>query len=107
MSLAFQLTPRGQSRDVTPDLTTLRGEVDDDPDLKAKEADTVDQEDMLGRDVNIAAMYLREMKKVPLLTREKEVELAKRIQLGERKMHILLIDSGKGPATRWSESWTN
>jgi len=91
MSLAFQLTPWGQSRDVTPDLTTLRGEVDDDPDLKAKEADTVDQQDMLSRDMNIAAMYLREMKKVPLLTREKEVELAKRIQLGERKMHILLL----------------
>jgi RNA polymerase primary sigma factor len=97
MSLAFQLTPWGQSRHVTPDLTTLRGEVDDDPDLKAKEADTVDQEDMLDRDMNIVAMYLREMNKVPLLTREKEIELAKCIRLGEQKIRILLL--------RFSAAW--
>jgi RNA polymerase primary sigma factor len=89
--LAFQLTPWEQSGDLTTELTTFRGEVDDDPNLKTEEVGAADHEDILERDMNIAAMYLREMNKLPLLTREIEVELAKRIWLGERKMHFLLL----------------
>ncbi len=65
--------------------------MDGDPNLKAEEVGTADQEDMLDRDMNIAAMYLKEMNKVPLLTREEEIELAKRIRLGEQKIRILLL----------------
>ena len=88
--MAFGLTPWGPSRE-SRELTTSREKIDDDPHLKGEEADTAKQEHVLDRDMNIAAMYLREMNKVPLLTREREVALAKRIQLGERKIRILLL----------------
>ncbi len=85
--MAFDLTPWEPSRE----MITSREEVDDDPHPKGEEADAAKQEDVLDRDMNIAAMYLREMRKLPLLTREKEIELAKRIRLGERKILTLLL----------------
>jgi len=84
--------------DLTPwvafgELITIQEEANEDPYLPDEEADTAEKEDKLGRDMNIAGAYFREVSKVPLLTREREIELAKRIQLGERKIHMLLRKS--------------
>ncbi|NIS61815.1 MAG: sigma-70 family RNA polymerase sigma factor [Proteobacteria bacterium] len=86
--MAFGLTPWEPSRG----MTIQREEVDEDPSLQSTKADTAGQEEVLDRDMNIAAMYLKEMSKLPLLTREREVALAKRIQVGERKIHKLLLE---------------
>jgi RNA polymerase primary sigma factor len=72
------------------ELTTLREERDHDPYLTGEEADIGDPNDVAERDINITGMYFKEMSKLPLLKREREIELARRIQLGERKMHLLL-----------------
>jgi len=80
-------------------LTTFPEEAGNDPYSTNKEFKEVDQKDGLKRDGNIAAMYLKEMNKVPLLTREEEIELAKRIRLGEQKIRILLLRS----STAWGE----
>jgi hypothetical protein len=89
MAMAFQLTPWGISRDLTGEPTSFRGEGDDDPYRKGEKVDKTDQKDTVDRDTNIATMYLREMNRVPLLKREREIELARRVQLGERKIHLL------------------
>ena len=92
MARAFDLTPWV----AFGELTTLREEMVDDPSLAGEEANTPDQEDMPDRDTNIAGIYFREVSKLPLLTREREVELAKRIQLGDRKIHLLLRECSTG-----------
>jgi RNA polymerase primary sigma factor len=75
------------------ELTALREEADEDPYLANEEAEKPDHEDVAEPDANIAGIYFREVSKVPLLTRKKEIELAKRIQLGEKKIHLLLRES--------------
>ena len=84
--MAFDLAPWMPLEE----LTALREEVDHDPYLTGEEADMGDQNDVAERDINITGIYFREMSKLPLLKREREIELARRIQLGERKMHLLL-----------------
>ena len=86
ISTAFDLTPWI----AFAELATSEEGADEDPYLADEEAETPDSEDMLNRDTNIAGIYFKEVSKVPLLTREREVELAKRIQMGERKIHMLL-----------------
>ena len=66
---------------------------DEDPYVASEEAETPDSEDKPDRNTNIAGIYFREVSKIPLLTRKKEIELAKRIQLGERRIHTLLRES--------------
>jgi len=86
MATASDLTPWVAFRE----LITLQEEADEDPYLADEKADTDEQEDTPERAINIAGIYFREVSKVPLLTREMEIELATRIQLGERKIHMLL-----------------
>ncbi len=42
-------------------------------------------------DENIAGVYLKEMVKIPLLTRAREIELGERIQLGEQRLTTLIL----------------
>jgi RNA polymerase primary sigma factor len=94
VATAFDLTPWM----AYADQATFQEEIDEDPYLTGEEADTDNQEDMSKdtpeempyQDTNIAGVYFREVSKVPLLTREREVELAKRIQDGQRKIYALL-----------------
>lgn len=85
--MAFELAPWRPLEE----LTTFPEKGGEGSYLTGEEDEKGGQEDMLDRDVNIAAIYLREMNKIPLLTRQREVELAKRIQLSERKIRILLL----------------
>ena len=81
--------------DLTPwvafgELITLQEEANEDTYPAGEEVNADEKEDTLDRDINIAGIYFKEVSKVPLLKREREIELAKRIQLGERKIHMLL-----------------
>lgn len=49
-----------------------------------------------GRTIDPVRMYLRKMGQVPLLTREGEVEIAKRIELGQNEMLNILLSSSIG-----------
>ena len=48
-------------------------------------------EELLDHGLNIAGTYFKEMNRVPLLGREREIELAKRIRLGESKVRRILL----------------
>jgi len=50
--------------------------------------ETPDQRDC---DINIASVYLKEMNRVPLLSRKREIEVAKRIQQSEQKIRHLIL----------------
>lgn len=73
------------------ELTTFSEEMNDDPYLTDDKAETACQKGTVDRDMNIAAIYFREMNRFPLLTKEKEIELARQIQHGERTVRFLLL----------------
>jgi RNA polymerase primary sigma factor len=52
-----------------------------------------DDEDAAGKSSDPVRMYLRKMGSVPLLTREGEVEIAKRIEEGEKEVLAVVISS--------------
>ena len=64
--------------------------VDDDLDFEETEEPKDAEEDGLENEANIVSIYLREMNRVPLLTRKGEIELAKRIHKGERRIRHLV-----------------
>ena len=78
---ASQVTSEGFLRDAKPTL------VDADPDKERREEEEEDDEDAsYVRGGDPVRMYLRKMGSVALLTREGEVEIAKRIEEAEREV---------------------
>ncbi len=67
---------------------------DTEEDLDEGEEDTYD--DSAGRVADPVRMYLREMGQVALLSREEEVEIAKRIEAGEREVFNAIMESSIG-----------
>jgi RNA polymerase primary sigma factor len=61
-----------------------------DSDVSEQGAEAADHQNPTDRDDSIARAYLRELGGIPLLTREREIELGKRIQLGEQRMNRLI-----------------
>ena len=72
---------------VTPDLNSVNFYLSSD---KAPEDDE-DDPDEGNHDVNITSVYLKEMNKVSLLTRKREIEVARRIQQSEWKIQNLFL----------------
>lgn len=72
---------------VTPDLNSVSFYLSSD---EAPEDDE-DDPDEGNHDVNITSVYLKEMNKVPLLTRKREIEVARRIQQSEWKIQNLFL----------------
>jgi RNA polymerase primary sigma factor len=70
--------------DVVDDLQGLKVEEEKALEKEEEEADELEME-TLGRATDPVRMYLREMGSVSLLTREGEVEIAKRIESGKRE----------------------
>jgi RNA polymerase primary sigma factor len=74
--------------------------VDDLQELKVEEEKVLDKEEegeeieieTFGRATDPVRMYLREMGSVPLLTREGEVEIAKRIESGKREVLSIVLN---------------
>jgi RNA polymerase primary sigma factor len=91
--MAFQFKDWGPSAYLATDLTGFLEEVDTDSQPTYEESRTANEENFVEADMNIAAMYLREMNKIPLLTREREIELAKRIRRNMWKIRNLLLGS--------------
>jgi RNA polymerase primary sigma factor len=61
--------------------------------VAARVRKAADDEDGAGKSTDPVRMYLRKMGSVPLLTREGEVEIAKRIEEGEKEVLAVVINS--------------
>ncbi len=89
---------------VTPEVldaiySKLRGfevEIVEAPDMEAPKPAEPDEEEEPRLDIldDPVQMYLRQMGKVPLLTREQEVEICKRIEQGESEVRLILFGFG-------------
>jgi RNA polymerase primary sigma factor len=75
--------------DVVDDLQGLK--VDEEKPLEKEEEEEEWEVDTLGRVTDPVRMYLREMGSVALLTREGEVEIAKRIESGKREVLSVVL----------------
>jgi RNA polymerase primary sigma factor len=75
--------------DVVDDLHGLK--VDEEKVLEKEEEEEEWEVDTLGRVTDPVRMYLREMGSVALLTREGEVEIAKRIESGKREVLSVVL----------------
>jgi len=64
--------------------------------IEEEEEDLQLEADVTSRITDPVKMYLREMGQVSLLTREGEVEIAKRIELGEREIFNAIMESSIG-----------
>src|SRR3972149_9280559 len=76
--------------DVVDDLQGLK--VDEEKVLEKEDEEEEWEVDTLGRVTDPVRMYLREMGSVALLTREGEVEIAKRIESGKREVLSVVLN---------------
>ncbi len=77
--------------DVVDDLHGLKMEEEKDLEKEEEEDDELEME-TFGRATDPVRMYLREMGSVSLLTREGEVEIAKRIESGKREVLSIVLN---------------
>jgi len=77
--------------DVVDDLQGLKGEEEKAVEKEEEEGDELDV-GTFGRATDPVRMYLREMGSVSLLTREGEVEIAKRIESGKREVLSVVLN---------------
>jgi RNA polymerase primary sigma factor len=77
--------------DVVDDLQGLKMEEEKDLEKEEEEGDELEME-TFGRATDPVRMYLREMGGVALLTREGEVEIAKRIESGKREVLSIVLN---------------
>jgi RNA polymerase primary sigma factor len=78
-------------------VQVVRGRVPDQENLIEEEEDELQLEtDSANRVTDPVKMYLREMGQVSLLTRDGEVEIAKRIEAGEREIFNAIMESSIG-----------
>jgi RNA polymerase primary sigma factor len=77
--------------DVVDDLQGLKVEEEKAVEKEEEESDELEME-TLGRATDPVRMYLREMGSVSLLTREGEVEIAKRIESGKREVLRVVLN---------------
>jgi RNA polymerase primary sigma factor len=79
-------------------VQVVRESVAVDPDslIEEEEEDLQIEADVTSRITDPVKMYLREMGQVSLLTREGEVEIAKRIEMGEREIFNAIMESSIG-----------
>ncbi len=77
--------------DVVDDLQGLKVEEEKAVEKEAEEGDELEME-TFGRATDPVRMYLREMGSVSLLTREGEVEIAKRIESGKREVLSVVLN---------------
>ena len=77
--------------DVMEDLQGLKGEEEKVVEKEEEEGDELEME-TFGRATDPVRMYLREMGSVSLLTREGEVEIAKRIESGKREVLSVVLN---------------
>jgi RNA polymerase primary sigma factor len=68
-------------------------EENEEPALKKEEADEEDETDGYSTTIDPVRTYLRKMGKVSLLTREGEVEVAKRMEEGQRRVLQVVLNS--------------
>ena len=76
--------------DVAEDLQALKAESEKTPEKEEEEEDELGLGGM-GRASDPVRMYLREMGSVSLLTREWEVEIAKKIESGKREVLSIVL----------------
>jgi len=76
--------------DVVDDLQGLKAEEEKPLEKEEEEGDELEVE-TLGKATDPVRMYLREMGSVSLLTREGEVEIAKRIESGKREVLSVVL----------------
>ena len=77
--------------DMVDDLRELKGEEEKAAEKEEAEGDELEVE-TFGRATDPVRMYLREMGSVALLTREGEVEIAKRIESGKREVLSVVLN---------------
>src|SRR5215469_4806658 len=79
---------------IVHDMLQERGlELRDDCGRNGVEQTTYVHDDLAGRTTDAMSLFLQEVRRYPLLTREEEVELAKRIERGDMEAKSLLVNS--------------
>lgn len=89
--MAFQFKAWEPAAFLAREITAFVEEVDTDSQPTNEEVVTANGKEFADSDMNIATMYLREMNRIPLLSREREIELAKRIRRDMWKIRNLLL----------------
>ncbi len=87
----FRLMKRSENETPMLYMVDPRGGKPFNPVVSVKETKAGVNAGVLYHDEDISGIYLREIAKIPLLTKEREIDLGKRMQLGEREISKLIV----------------